>query len=44
VVLTSSQAPADEQRSKALGADGYEIKPGSYQGYAELLQKITVMK
>ncbi|MBA3683801.1 MAG: response regulator [Planctomycetes bacterium] len=40
VVFTSSDSPRDRQRSLALGARDYLVKPGTYQGLVELMAQL----
>ncbi len=37
VVLTSSNRPAERARARALDADGYFLKPSSFEGYVALV-------
>jgi CheY-like chemotaxis protein len=41
VVLTNSREPAEVERCYALHANAYLIKPGDFDGFAELIQQIA---
>lgn len=39
-ILTSSQEPADVARARALGVDGYHIKPAGLDGLRQIVRDI----
>jgi CheY-like chemotaxis protein len=41
IILTTSDAEADRQRSLALGADGFLTKPPSQEGIVHMLKQLT---
>ncbi|MBA2479138.1 MAG: response regulator [Planctomycetes bacterium] len=40
-MLSSSRRPADASRAQQLGADGYLVKPESFEGYLELVASLA---
>jgi CheY-like chemotaxis protein len=40
VILTTSSRPSDRETCERLGADGYHVKPGSYQDLLDLVRAL----
>jgi CheY-like chemotaxis protein len=40
VILTTSSRPSDREACERLGADGYHVKPASYQELLELVREL----
>jgi len=43
VILTNSSRPQERSEAAALGSQGFEIKPASFEGYLELLKRIETL-
>ena len=40
IILTTSKAPQDMLKTSALGVQGFITKPGTYDGYIEMMQNL----